>query len=182
MSTDVLAPSGPVCVALTPDRSWAALLAYFWRSATSFALVARCRAHLDKADLVVPTKALAQLVEKVAPVRARLVRGRWVRAWPGNNGGGTSTLWLECRAGGTPPFALDDALLWEGAGLLEDFQLFEGKRLRLFVCSHEGFGRLYGTAAELQGLAPARHPLGELKLVGDNLHPDVLKHLRGDPR
>ncbi|NRD55075.1 hypothetical protein HRD49_01550 [Corallococcus exiguus] len=56
----------------------------------------------------------------------------------------------------------------------DDFQLFEGTKLKLFVCSHEGFGTVWGNERFFRdlGVAPSRQKKHEThELVGDRMAP-----------
>jgi hypothetical protein len=184
MKPQQLNHAGPMKHELTYGHAYAQVLATLWARASHFALVRHGRAAVEGADVLTPTPEYERLKRAIAPLRERITEAKWVKEWPGTVSGESAVLWIKCHTRGAPPFILNEGLLWEGfepeAGW-DDFQLFEGEALRLFVCSHEQFGTLWGTETELEKLGlPTSAPDSDSdQIVGKAMDPAVLKALIG---
>jgi hypothetical protein len=177
-----LQPAGECSLAAERVQDTPALLARLWREATHFALVRDVRSPVDAADLAVPTAELRRLCAAVAPLRHHAEDAWWVSEWPGTESRGHH-LWLRGRTAGAPPFPLDARTLWRGWNSWDDLQLYAGRSLLLSVCSHEGFGEVWGSQELFRelGLEPARRVhRSALQVVGRPLAPAVLEALTAD--
>ncbi|NOK22488.1 hypothetical protein [Corallococcus carmarthensis] len=169
----VLGVAGDFCLSLDKRQDLDGVLASAWRSSTHFALIRRGRMRVDGADVVVPTAELKRLQRDFERLRLAAVQARWVSSWPGTTSGSSAALWVRCRTDGGVRLPLSDERLWKGIEGWDDFQFFEGPRLKLFVCSHEGFGAVWGNERFFRdlGVVPARHKHETYELVGEPMAP-----------
>ncbi|AFE04621.1 hypothetical protein COCOR_02375 [Corallococcus coralloides DSM 2259] len=170
---EVLEVAGDVCMQLDRQQRLDAVLERAWRSSTHFALIRRGRMRVDGADVVVPTPELKRLQRDFERIRGAAVESRWVSSWPGTTSGSSAALWVRCRTNGGVRLPLNEESLWNGIDRWDDFQLFEGPKLKLFVCSHEGFGTVWGNERFFRdlGIAPSRWKPETHELVGEPMAP-----------
>ena len=97
----------------------------------------------------------------------------WVSSWPGTTGGSSAALWVRCQTNGGVRLPLNDESVWTGVDGRDDLQLYEGSKLKLFVCSHEGFGAVWGNERFFRdlGVAPTRRKHETYELVGESVAP-----------
>lgn len=179
----VLSVAGDFCLHLDKRQSLESVLVSACRSSTHFALVRRGRMRVDGADVVVPTPELKRLQKDFELLRSVAEEALWVSSWPGTTSGSSAVLWAKCRVEGGGVLPLGDALMWKGVEGWDDLQLFEGPRLKLFVCSHEGFGAVWGSERFFQRLpgVPARRGRETYELVGTPLVPNLWALLNQAP-
>lgn len=169
---EVLEVAGEFCLQLGRNQRLDAVLEHAWQSSTHFALIRRGRMRVDGADVVVPTPELKRLQRDFERIRMAAEEALWVRSWPGTTGG-SSNLWVRCRTSGGVRLPLNDESVWKDFDGWDDLQLFEGSRLKLFVCSHEGFGTVWGNERFFRdlGIVPARQKHETYELVGEPMAP-----------
>ncbi|WP_404363825.1 hypothetical protein ACIHQR_27280 [Corallococcus coralloides] len=170
---EVLEVAGEFGLPLDRTQRLEPVLERAWRSSTHFALIRRGRMRVDGADVVVPTPELKRLHHDFERIRVAAVESRWVSSWPGTTSGSSAALWVRCRTDGGVRLPLNDESLWKGIDGWDDFQLFEGPKLKLFVCSHEGFGTVWGNERFIRdlGISPARQKHETYELIGEPMAP-----------
>ncbi|MGE6761953.1 hypothetical protein ACQKGO_28330 [Corallococcus interemptor] len=172
---DVLEIAGTSFVSLERGRELRGVLKEAWRVSTHFAFVRYGRMRVDGADVVVPTPELKRVQHDFQLIKAEALEGRWVKSWPGTVTASNGALWVRFRKENNMGFALDESLLWRGFGGWEDLQLFEKGKLRIFVCSHEGFGKGWGDEKYFKkiNVEPDGHLSESYELAGDPIAPSV---------
>ena len=170
---EVLEVAGEFCLPLGTKQHLEPVLEGAWRSSTHFALIRRGRMRVDGADVVVPTPELKRLQRDFARIRVAALESRWVSSWPGTTSGSSAALWVRCRKDGGVRLPLNDESISKDFDGWDDLQLFEGPRLKLFVCSHEGFGSVWGDERFFRelGIVPARQKHETYELVGEPMAP-----------
>ncbi|WP_223644527.1 hypothetical protein [Corallococcus sp. EGB] len=149
------------------------LLERAWRSSTHFALIRRGKMRVDAADVVVPTPELKRIQRDFERIRAAAVESLWVSSWPGTITASNAALWVRCRTDAGVRLPLNDETVWRDIDGWDDLQLFEGPKLKLFVCSHEGFGAVWGNERFFRdlGTVPSRWKHKTHELVGEPMAP-----------
>ncbi|RKH00822.1 hypothetical protein [Corallococcus carmarthensis] len=170
---EVLEVAGDVCQQLGRQQRLESVLERAWRSSTHFALIRRGRMRVDGADVVVPTPELKRLQRDFGRIRVVAVESLWVSSWPGTTSGSSAALWVRCRTDGGVRLPLNDESVWKEFDGWDDLQLFEGPRLKLFVCSHEGFGTVWGNERFFRdlGVVPTQRKHETYELVGEPMAP-----------